>query len=107
MLAKAAKQASEKLGLPSSAFALVLGTSPEVAAIIKSGGEGVDPEDPVWDSALKLVQIYLALTALLGSAELVAEWMQSPNKGLNGRPITLMDSPAGVAAIRSYLDRFI
>ena len=105
VLTKGLLRASGLLGLSSAALARVLGVSEASVSRLVSGARTVDPASKEGELALLLIRVYRSLDALVGTdAAQRKAWMESHNRGLNGRPIDLIERAAGLAAVVSYLD---
>jgi len=105
VLTKAVLKSAELLELPSVVLARILGVSEASISRLFSGSRQIDPESKEGELALLLVRVYRSLDALVGTdASQRKAWMQSHNRGLNGRPIELIQRAEGLAAVVSYLD---
>ena len=105
VLTKAVLKSAELLELPSVVLARILGVSEASISRLFSGSRQIDPENKEGELALLLVRVYRSLDALVGTdASQRKAWMQSHNRGLNGRPIELIQRAEGLAAVVSYLD---
>jgi hypothetical protein len=105
VLTKGLLRASGLLGLSSAALARVLGVSEASVSRLVSGARTVDPASKEGELALLLIRVYRSLDALVGTdAAQRKAWMESHNRGLNGRPLELIERAAGLAAVVSYLD---
>jgi hypothetical protein len=86
-------------------LARVLGVSEASVSRLVSGARHIDPASKEGELALLLIRVYRSLDALVGTdAAQRKAWMESHNRGLNGRPIELIERAAGLAAVVSYLD---
>jgi len=105
VLTKGLLRASELLDLTSATLARVLGVSEASISRIVSGARRVDPDSKEGELALLLIRVYRSLDALVGTdAAQRKAWMDSHNRGLNGRPLELIQRAAGLAAVVAYLD---
>jgi len=105
VLTKAVLQAAELLKLSSVALARILGVSEASVSRLFAGSRQIDPESKEGELALLLVRVYRSLDALVGTdAAQRNAWMQSHNRGLNGRPVELIQRAEGLAAVVAYLD---
>ena len=105
VLTKAVLKAAELLSLPSVSLARILGVSEASVSRLFSGARKIDPESKEGELALLFVRVYRSLDALVGTdASQRNAWMQSHNRGLNGRPIELIKRAEGLAAVVAYLD---
>ena len=105
VLTKALLRASGLLNLSSAALARILGVSEASVSRLVSGSRQIDPDSKEGELALLLVRVYRSLDALVGTdPEQRKAWMESHNRGLNGKPAELIQKAAGLAAVVSYLD---
>ncbi len=83
----------------------MMGLTEPAIDLIASASRGIDPLSKEGELALLLVQLHRSLNRLVDSDALTRQqWLCSHNNALNGIPITLMESPEGLAAVLSYLD---
>ena len=105
VLTKAVLKAAELLSLSSVALARILGVSEASVSRLFSGARKIDPESKEGELALLFVRVFRSLDALVGTdASQRNAWLQSHNRGLNGRPIELIQRAEGLAAVVAYLD---
>jgi len=58
------------------------------------------------DRAVRLARILAFANDMIGNPEKATRWLQTPNRALEGsRPIELLDTDAGVEAVRNVLGR--
>ena len=105
VLTKAVLKSAELLALPSVVLARILGVSEASISRLFAGSRQIDPESKEGELALLLVRVYRSLDALVGTdASQRRAWMESHNRGLNGRPVELIQRAEGLAAVVAYLD---
>jgi hypothetical protein len=105
VLTKGLLRAAQLLNLSSSVLARVLGVSEASVSRLFSGTRQIDPASKEGELALLLIRVYRSLDALVGTDPAQRKaWMESHNRGLNGRPIELIERAAGLAAVVAYLD---
>lgn len=92
LLTKALLRAVEQLNL-SAELAQLLKTAADETAQLQSGARLLDPQQPEWASALKIVGLFRTLIELLNTAERARAWLGTPNDTLAARPIDLLGSP--------------
>ena len=93
------------LGLSRAVLARLLGVSEAGVSRLASGARLIDPESKEGELALLLVRLYRSLDALVGNdAEQRLRWLGSFNRGLNGRPVELIERVEGLAGVVAYLD---
>ena len=105
VLTKAVLRATELLELSGAALARTLGVSEASVSRLVSGARTIDPKSKEGELALLLVRVYRSLDALVGADPAQRKaWLQSHNRGLNGKPTELIQSAAGLVAVVAYLD---
>lgn len=105
VLGKATMRAAQELDLSNAAVARVIGLSEPTMSRVANGSRGINPESKEGQLALLLVRLYRSLDPLVGSdSQKRLAWLRSPNKGLNGTPISLIESPSGLVTTLAYLD---
>ena len=98
-------RSSELLGLSRAVLARVLGVSEAGVSRLASGARTIDPASKEGELALLLVRLYRSLDALVGNdAEQRCRWLESYNRGVNGRPVELIERAEGLAGVLAYLD---
>lgn len=104
VLVKATSRAAQLLGLSHDQLGQALGVSRPTVDRMIAGGRGIDPESKEGQLALMLVRVFRSLDALLGDSIPHKDWMQAYTKPLNGKPIELIMTPAGLTHTLDYLD---
>jgi len=105
VLSKATLTAAELLGLSRASLARVLGISEAGMSRLASGARQIDPSGKEGELALLLVRLYRSLDALVGNdAAQRRAWIESYNRGVNGKPIELIERAEGLAGVVAYLD---
>ena len=105
VLTKAVLRAAELLELSGGALGRTLGVSEASVSRLVSGARTIDPKSKEGELALLLVRVYRSLDALVGADPAQRKaWLQSHNRGLNGKPAELIQSAAGLVAVVAYLD---
>jgi len=105
VLSRALLRAAELLGLPRAALARVLGVSEAGVSRLASGARQIDPDSKEGELALLLVRLYRSLDALVGNdAGQRRDWLVSYNRGVNGKPVELIERAEGLAGVVAYLD---
>lgn len=105
VLTKAVLRAATLLGLGAAGLGKVLGVSDSSIARLMAGSRTVDPASKEGELALLLVRLYRSLDALVGGdPQQRASWLASHNRALNGRPLDLIASTAGLVTTVAYLD---
>ena len=105
VLARAVLQAAQLLGLSRARLARVLGVSEAGLSRLASGARHIDPDSKEGELALLLVRLYRSLDALVGNdAQQRQRWLETYNRGVNGRPGALIERAEGLAGVLAYLD---
>ncbi len=105
VLTKAVLRTATLLGLGLVGLGRVLGVSESSIARLSSGARTIDPASKEGELALLLVRLYRSLDALVGGdAQQRSAWLTSHNRALNGRPIDLIATTAGLVTTVAYLD---
>ena len=100
-----AAPAAGLLGLSRATLSRLLGVSEAGVSRLASGARLIDPEGKEGELALLLVRLYRSLDALVGNdAEQRLRWLGSFNRGLNGKPVELIERAEGLAGVVAYLD---
>ncbi len=103
-LAKAAINASDRLGLRHRQLAEVIGTS-EASVSRMRGGRGLDPSNKEGELALLFLRLYRSLDALVGGDDTKArDWLHSMNNHLGGIPADRIRTVEGLVDVIQYLD---
>lgn len=105
VLSGAVLRSSELLGLSRAALARVLGVSEAGVSRLAKGARAIDPASKEGELALLLVRLYRSLDALVGNdAAQRLRWLEGYNRGVNGRPVELIERAEGLAGVVAYLD---
>jgi hypothetical protein len=92
LLTKALLRAAEQLNL-SADLAQFIKTEAGETTQLQSGSRLLDPEQPEWANALKIVGLFRTLIELLSTPERARAWLGTPNDTLGASPIDLLRSP--------------
>jgi len=104
VLGKAVARAAERLDVSRSLLARVLGVSPATVTRLYKGTYLLEQERKEWEFALLFVRVFRSLDSILGDESTARKWLNSENRGLNGRPIELIRSTEGLVRVVQYLD---
>ena len=104
VLTKAVARAASQLGLPRNLLARVLGVSPATVTRLYAGDYHLDQSRKEWEFGLLLVRLFRALDALVADEPSARAWLASENRGLQARPIDLIDQTEGLVRVVHYLD---
>jgi uncharacterized protein (DUF2384 family) len=105
VLTKAALRAADRLGVSNKALARIVGLSEASVSRMGTGAYTLDPEDKAFELAVLFVRFFRSLDALVHGDDAVARvWVASPNAGLGGTPLDLIQTVAGLVHTLAYLD---
>ena len=105
VLTKATIRSANKLGLPQSLVAAILGLSPATVSRMAQGTYSLKRHDKAFELAVLLVRLYRSLDAIVGGdGEVARQWLRSPNTALNNQPINLIRNIQGLVDVIQYLD---
>jgi hypothetical protein len=105
VLTKAALRAAERLQIPASQLAPVIGQSEASLSRMKSGKLALEPGSKPFEIALLFVRLFRALDAVTGGDDKVsAAWLRNVNLTLGEPPLKRMRSLAGLFDVIAYLD---
>ncbi|MDP2962280.1 MAG: DUF2384 domain-containing protein [Sulfurimicrobium sp.] len=104
VLSKAVARAAERLDISRALLARVLGLSPATITRLYSGEYQLDQNRKEWEFALLFVRAFRSLDSIVGDEATARKWLNSENRGLNGRPIELIRSTEGLVRVVQYLD---
>jgi len=99
LLTKALLRAAEQLDLAGD-LSQLLQIDTDAAAQLRSGARLLDPEQPEWAGALKIVGLFRTLIELLSTAERAKAWLGTPNDTLGARPVDLLPTPEAEVVYR-------
>src|SRR5579862_7726336 len=104
VLAKAALNAAERLGLRNRHLALIIGSS-EASVSRLQHGRGLDPESKEGELALLFLRLFRSLDALVGGDDAKArEWLHTDNEHVAGVPAERIRTVEGLVDVVQYLD---
>lgn len=105
VLSHATLKASELLGLSRATLARILGVSEAGVSRLAAGGRQIEPASKEGELALLLVRLYRSLDAMVGNdGSQRRAWLESFNRGINGRPAQMILSAEGLVGVVAYLD---
>ncbi len=104
VLTKAVARAAERLDISRALLAKVLGLSPPTISRLYSGTYTLDERRKEWEFALLFVRVFRSLDSIVGDEATARQWLQSENRGLQGRPVDLIAHTEGLVRVAHYLD---
>lgn len=105
VVTKAALRAADRLGIRNTVFARIVGVSEPTVSRMRHGDYLLTKDQKPFELAVLFIRLYRSLDAIVDGDDNVARsWMQNENTGLNGRPLTLIQSVAGLINVIQYLD---
>jgi len=99
LLTKALIRAAEQLDLAGD-LSQLLQIDTDAAAQLRSGARLLDPKQPEWAGALKIVGLFRTLIELLSTAERAKAWLGTSNDTLGARPVDLLPTPEAEVVYR-------
>jgi uncharacterized protein (DUF2384 family) len=105
VVTKAALRAADQLGLRNNILARVIGVSEPTLSRMRSGDYRLSREQKPFELAVLFVRLYRSLDAIVdGDSHVAQSWMRNDNTALNGRPLDLIQTVAGLTHVIQYLD---
>lgn len=105
VVTKAALRAADRLGIRNTVLARIVGVSEPTVSRMRRGDYLLTREQKPFELAVLFIRLYRSLDAIVDGDDAVAQsWMQNENTALNGRPLTLIQSVAGLINVIQYLD---
>ena len=104
VLSKALLNSKEYLGLTYTELGEIMGKDRTYFTRLRNQ-HVLEPESKEGELALHVIRIYRSLYALEGGdLEAMTEWLNTPNKHLNGVPKDLLKNIQGLVQVVEYLD---
>ncbi len=104
VLTQAVARAAERLDISRALLAKILGVSPPTVTRLYSGEYKLDERRKEWEFALLFVRVFRSLDSIVGNEQTARQWLNSENRGLNGRPVDLIRQTEGLVRVVHYLD---
>jgi len=105
VLAKATLRAAHRLNLTNKALAAVIGVSEPTVSRMLRGDYTLQPGTKPFELAVLFVRLYRSLDAIVGGDDAVAgSWLRNRNNVLDGEPLGLIQTVAGLMNVIRYLD---
>jgi cyanate lyase len=104
VLSKALLNSKEHLGLTNTELGEIIGKDRTYFTRLRNHSV-LEPDSKEGELALHVIRIYRSLYALEGGdLEAMEEWLNTPNKHLNGMPKELLKNVQGLVQVVEYLD---
>ena len=104
VLAKAALNAADRLGLRARSLAAVIGSSEASVSRLRES-RGLNPKSKEGELALLFLRLYRSLDALMGGDDAKSRaWLNAHNAHLNGVPAERIRGVEGLVDVVQYLD---
>ena len=105
VLSKAVVRAAERLDLPNTALARILGLSGPTITRMRRGSYTLERNEKAFELAALFVRVYRSLDAIAGGDDRVAaKWLQADNLALGDKPANLIQKVTGLVDVLQYLD---
>jgi hypothetical protein len=105
LVAKALVRAADRLKVTNRVLAAVIGVSEATLSRLKNGNYLLDEREKSFELAVMFIRMYRSLDAVVGGDDNVAAaWLLNQNSGLDGVPLDLIQSVAGLTNVIQYLD---
>ena len=105
VLSAALTRIADLWGFSIAKLGAVLGLSPATVSRVLDGRTVLDPASKFFEAARLLLRLFRGLNALMGSDDDAARrWLMTRNVDLDARPLDLIDSFTGLAAVCDYVD---
>ncbi|WP_299852072.1 antitoxin Xre-like helix-turn-helix domain-containing protein [uncultured Roseovarius sp.] len=103
VVAKAAFNAAQELGLSQRDLAQAIGVSEATVSRMKGGGYALQGKP--FELATCVIRIFRSLDAIAGAdPDTIRGWMAGENRDLNGIPRIMMAQATGLVTVMNYLD---
>lgn len=105
VVTKAALRAAGRLGIRNKVLARILGLSEPTLSRMSKGAYVLAPESKAFELAVLFIRFYRSLDGIVGGDDSVAaDWLRNTNTILDGIPLELIQSVAGLINAIDYLD---
>ena len=103
VVAKAAFNAAQELGLSQRELAQAIGVSEATVSRMKGGGYSLQGKP--FELATCVIRIFRSLDAIAGAdPDTIRGWMTGGNRDLNGIPREMIAQATGLVTVMNYLD---
>lgn len=103
VLIKAFNNSCQALGLSRDEASAILGV--DRATLARNKDKGFDPRSKTGELCLQLVRVYRSLYAIAGGDKaFMNHWLNSDNRALSAKPVSLLANVVGLVRVNMYLD---
>ena len=105
VVTKAVNRAAERLELSNRVLAAVLGLSEATVSRMGNGAYQIEAGSKPFELAVLFLRLFRSLDGIAGGDPTVARaWLRNENTALGAKPVTLIESVAGLVNVVAYLD---
>jgi uncharacterized protein (DUF2384 family) len=104
VLSKAVTRAADRLDISRTLLSKILGLSLPTMTRLYNVQYKLDQGRKEWELALLFVRAFRSLDSIVGNEQTARDWLNSENRGLNGRPADLLTQTEGLVRVVHYLD---
>jgi uncharacterized protein (DUF2384 family) len=105
VVTKATIRAADRLAIRSNVLCKIVGVSEATISRMRKGEYRLEPGEKAFELAILFVRFYRSLDAIVGGSDSVAaQWIKNRNSGLDGVPLELIQTVAGLTNVIDYLD---
>ena len=105
VVTKAVNRAAERLELSNRILAGVLGLSEATVSRMGNGAYQIEAGSKPFELAVLFLRLFRSLDGIAGGDPTVARaWLRNENTALGAKPVTLIESVAGLVNVVAYLD---
>jgi uncharacterized protein (DUF2384 family) len=104
VLAKAVRNAAERLQLSQAQLGRILGLSKASVSRMGQGAFPLPPTSKAGELGLLLVRLYRSLDSIVGTDAAARAWLAGRHHALNARPLDLLQTIPGLVRVVDYLD---
>ncbi len=105
VVTKAVTRAADRLELSNRVLAAMLGLSEATVSRMGAGAYQLDAGSKPFELAVLFLRLFRSLDGIAGGDTAVARaWLRNDNSALGAKPITLIETVAGLVNVVGYLD---
>ena len=104
-VSKAARRASEYLGLKQKEFAQIVGLSPTKVSHLWSAQYQLNPQiKSEWENSILFIRLFRSLDAIVNDKDAARIWLRGANNVFGDSPFNAIQSIEGLVHVVNYLD---